>query len=158
MLDTRVEGTDVLARGLAAAPELLRAETAQAMTRGLLLIEREARTLVKQDTRRLMGSITHSGPTLLGGELVGTVGPSARYGVFVEFGRRPGKMPPIAAIAPWARRHGMNPFLVARAIGRRGIKPAPFLTPAWRKHRPAIEALFAQVGVKLLARVAQGGR
>jgi hypothetical protein len=69
----------------------------------------------------------------------------ARHTVFVERGRRPGaRPPPVDAILPWVRRHiqldgqtrsrrGSDPyravaFLIARAIGRRGIAPRPVLT------------------------------
>jgi len=42
--------------------------------------------------------------------------------LFRIVGRAPGTPPPIAAVAPWARRKGISPFLVARAIGRRGTQ------------------------------------
>lgn len=66
----------------------------------------------------------------LDGNLVGFVGyagaPSL-YAQFVDQGRRPGKMPPVDAIAYWAIRvlHVVDPnahYLIARAIGRRGTK------------------------------------
>ncbi len=44
-----------------------------------------------------------------------------KYAIFVEENTRP-HWPPIAAITPWARRHGIEPFLVARAISIRGTK------------------------------------
>ena len=55
---------------------------------------------------------------------------------FIDEGRRPGKRPPVRAIIDWIREDriiipsGMKinqfAFLVARSIGRRGIKPRPF--------------------------------
>jgi hypothetical protein len=51
--------------------------------------------------------------------------------VFVEGGRRPGKPPPISALLPWVRlklapaneaQARMKAFLVARAIGKRGLR------------------------------------
>lgn len=56
---------------------------------------------------------------------------SAPHLVFVERGRKPGKMPPSKALRPWAEKRlgdGRLAFVVARAIGRRGIKPTPILT------------------------------
>lgn len=44
-----------------------------------------------------------------------------KHAIFVEKDTRP-HWPPIAAIAPWARRHGIEPFLVARAISIHGTK------------------------------------
>ena len=39
--------------------------------------------------------------------------------------------PNVSRVASWARRHGIKPFLVARAIWRRqGLKPQPFTEPA----------------------------
>jgi hypothetical protein len=42
-----------------------------------------------------------------------------KYAIFVERGTRP-HWPPIDAIREWAERHGIPPFLVARAIARHG--------------------------------------
>lgn len=51
--------------------------------------------------------------------VLGVEGEAKKYGIFVERGTRP-HFPPIAAVADWARRHGIKPFLVARAIARHG--------------------------------------
>ncbi len=50
---------------------------------------------------------------------LGVEGDAKKYAIFVERGTRP-HWPPIAAIAGWARRHGIAPFLVARAIAEHG--------------------------------------
>ena len=42
-----------------------------------------------------------------------------KYALYVERGTRP-HWPPIAAITGWAERHGIPPFLVARAIAKHG--------------------------------------
>jgi len=42
-----------------------------------------------------------------------------KYAIFVERGTRP-HWPPISALEEWAKRHGIPPFLVARAIARHG--------------------------------------
>jgi hypothetical protein len=152
VITARIEGAQEVARSLSGVPASLAAETRLAMTTSLTLIEADARRNVKMDTRALMGSIT-SKISGAGIALTGEVGPSLRYGYFVEYGRRPGRMPPIAAIEPWARRHGMNPFLVARAIGRKGIRPAPFMAPALAKNLGAIRALFEAIGVKVASRI-----
>jgi len=149
-LSIEVVGDERLAAGLTkAAGSVLPSQTKTVMTASLLLIEGDARRGVKRDTGRLQNSITHriSGG---GGNLTGEVGPSVKYGLYVERGRRPGKPPPVAAVAGWARRHGVSPFLVARAIGRKGVRPAPFLLPAYEKNRARILDLFAQIGVKVV--------
>lgn len=53
----------------------------------------------------------------------------AEYGVFVDKGRKPGKMPPISSISDWLRVKGIPTsaaFPIARKIGMKGIKPTPF--------------------------------
>lgn len=173
----RLEGADRVANGLAAGVLAIPTSTRDAMESSLTLIEGTARSLVKQDTRLLMGSITHkiSGS---GASLRGEVGPSKNYGYNVEFGRKPGsKPPPIDAIMPWVKRHTgvfsiktrsrsrskantkndrSVAFLIARAIGRRGIPPAPFMRPALDQNLSKIEALFAKVGATVVSRF-QGG-
>lgn len=68
----------------------------------------------------------------------------ADYWKYVEYGRRPGKMPPVSAIENWIKVKQVIPhsmtlksgktviptipqlsFLIARSIGRRGIAPKP---------------------------------
>lgn len=54
----------------------------------------------------------------------------APHWIYVEMGRAPGKMPPIAAMEPWTSRHlgdASLAFVVARSIGRRGIKARPVM-------------------------------
>src|SRR5215204_2985436 len=154
-LTIEVVGADKLAAGLsAAAGKTLPSETKRAMESSLL-VEGDARRGVKRDTGRLQNSITHS-IAGGGGNLTGEVGPSVKYGLYVERGRRPGKPPPVSAVAAWARRHGVSPYLVARAIGRRGVRPAPFLLPAYEKNRGKIEANFAKIGLRVVEAAAGG--
>ena len=154
----RLEGADRLSAALRRAPETVTAEQARAMTASLLLVEGDARRNVRQDTRRLMNSITHR-QRQQGRSLVGQVGPSARYGLYVERGSRP-HFPPVAALAGWARRHGVSPYAVQRAISRRGTRARPFLAPAFTKNAARIVRLFAQAGARITATVAvqSGGR
>ena len=68
----------------------------------------------------------------------------ADYWRYIEYGRRPGKMPPVSAIENWIKVKQIIPhsmtlksgktviptipqlsFLIARSIGRRGIAPKP---------------------------------
>lgn len=86
----------------------------------------------------------------------GEVGTNKVYGRVVEEGRRPGRMPPVRAIAVWAARKapGASTFVIARAIARRGTRPQPYLRPAAaravrespRHVRPAVKRMLAGVG------------
>lgn len=157
---------------LRAFPANLEANMRQTMQASLLMVERDARRNAPQDTRRLAGSIT-SDIRGTGLAIEGRVGPSVQYGRFVEFGRRPGRMPPPDALIGWVRRHSSarfarktasreaelrsRAFMVARAIGRRGVRAQPYLRPAYDSNRAAIAALFARMGVRVTAQLAGGG-
>ena len=82
------------------------------------------------------------------------------YWKYVEYGRRPGKMPPVSAIENWINVKQIIPhsmtlksgktviptipqlsFLIARSIGRRGIAPKPL----FQKSFEAAKQQFMQV-------------
>jgi hypothetical protein len=145
----RLEGAEALIGRLARSPELTRAAQQQAMLTSLLLVEADARRNVRHDTRRLMNSITHE-VAGRGTRLVGRVGPSVRYGLYVERGSRP-HWPPRAALEGWARRHNVAVFAVQRSIARRGTRARPFLVPAFLRNAERIVRLFAQAGARVTA-------
>jgi hypothetical protein len=104
-----------------------------------LMTEREAKIDVPPnvDTGQLQSSI-HT----MFGDLTATVKPTAKHAIFVHEGRRPGKMPPFqegTQLNRWATKKGMNPFLVARCIGRKGTKKNPFMDKAYRTVKPTAE-------------------
>lgn len=78
-----------------------------------------------------------------GAQLVNT----AKHAKFVEFGRRPGKRPPLKPIEQWVRvkRLSSNPreirsiaFAIARKIGREGTKPRLVL----ERVKPVMQKFF----------------
>jgi phage gpG-like protein len=160
-------------RRLGSYPQVTEAQLRRTLTTSLLLIEGSARRNAAQDTRRLAGSITHE-ITGTYPQLVGRVGPTVRYGAVMEFGRRAGaRMPPVDALLGWVRRHWTGTplprrgerreamlrsraFVIARAIGRRGIPARPYLQPAYRQNRAQIDALFNRIGVRIVAFLAGG--
>lgn len=154
-VQVQVRGLDRVQRGLAGAPDNLADETRSAMTASLLLLEGDQRRLAPRDTGRLQGSITHT-ITGRGANLTGRAGPSVRYGVFVEHGTR-AHYPPIAPISGWARRHGMSPYALARAIGRRGTRAQAFVAPSLNRNRARIHSLFERIGQRVATGIA-GGR
>lgn len=152
-IDVRIEGLERLQAGIASGPATLATEVRGAMTAGSLLIEGAARGLAPKDTGRLAGSITHS-ISGSGANLTSKIGPSVQYGLFVERGRAPGKMPPIAAIAGWAARKGIDPFVLARSIGRKGTKARPYMLPAFNNNVGRVTALFTKIGARVVSRMA----
>lgn len=143
-----------LAQGSRAAATLVPQELARAMERSVVKVEADAKTLAPVDTGNLRRSITHDVAAQAGGA-VGKVGTNVPYGRYVEEGTS-AHWPPVSALAGWAARHGIEPFLVARAISRRGTKARPYLRPALAKNLSAIDAEFKQVAVRVLAKL--GGR
>lgn len=151
MIELTITGELELREHMQQASAALPGDVYQVIETGLLLLEADMRTHVPRAFGQLGNSITHhvSGS---GADLVGEVGSTAKYWPFVEYGTRP-HWPPIAAITPWANLHGIPPFLVARAIARRGTRAQPFIMPAWERQKAAIEALFNRIGAKVIARM-----
>lgn len=74
-----------------------------------------------KDTGNYQRSIHGEFKTSIHGDFEASVVAGWSGAIFVERGTRP-HWPPIAALAGWARRHGRNAFLVARAISRYGTR------------------------------------
>ena len=96
----------------------------------------------KMNNGELYRNIKYSVSTGTGGWVISVS--LADYWKYIEYGRRPGKMPPLEVIEKWIdvkeiKPHSMTlksgktvipkpsklPFLIARSIGRRGIQPKP---------------------------------
>lgn len=72
------------------------------------------------------------------------------YWKWVEYGRKPGKQPPMEKILTWVKSKGIKPlnkkipekslaFIIARSIGKKGIKPKPMLRESKKEMQdPAI--------------------
>jgi hypothetical protein len=92
----------------------------------------------KKDTGNLINSIEYNVLETVDGVLLELNAPE--YLKYIDEGRRPNsKQPPISAIIPWVRRKGIvvqgaknerqSAFVIARAIGKNGIRPLNFLKP-----------------------------
>ena len=80
-------------------------------------------------------------------------------GSSVEEGRRPGgRPPPPQTLVGWIRRHGLDvsPFVLARAIGRRGIPAKPFMAPALRDATREAGRVLGRFGDSIVIRWARG--
>lgn len=106
----------------------------------------------------LYRTISYSVSTGTGGWVVSVS--LENYWRYIEYGRRPGKMPPVSAIENWINVKQIIPhsmtlksgktviptipqlsFLIARSIGRRGIAPKPL----FQKSFEAAKQQFMQV-------------
>lgn len=79
-------------------------------------------------------------------ELTGKVVSIEAHMVVLELGRRPGsRPPPTGPIAAWLSRHGSDPklaFVVARAIGKRGMPARHMFQQAAERGRATVEQIF----------------
>lgn len=136
------------------APTRLRQLVGDALWRGGLEVSREAR----QRAPKAFSTLTQSIIVRREAPLYVRVEPGVNYARPVEEGRRPGRMPG-AGLTDWVRQKtglqgkalDRTTFVIARAIGRRGIPPQPYMAPA-------AEAKRSRVIELVRASVAQGVR
>lgn len=118
---------------LTKAPSLLRRRIADALWRGALEVARDARSRAP----KAFSTLTNAILTTKIDDLHLQVDAGVNYAEAVELGRAPGKMPG-AGLSEWVRQKtglqgnalDRKTFVIARAIGRRGIRPQPFMQPA----------------------------
>lgn len=120
--------------------DLYGAPLLDAMRQATLGVTRDARKLAPVDVGRLRSSILPE-VRRMNNVITGVVGSNVQYAAAMELGSRP-HWPPIKALEVWAKRHGMNPYLVARAIARRGTAPRRYLQGAFEQNKPRIVRLF----------------
>lgn len=150
-ISVEIEGLDKL-------QSKLKSKTAAAPARRFLTrtgneIVKQAKPLVPVNTGTLKRTVTK----VVGNETpvptTVVVGTNITYAPFVEFGRKPGRMPPVAPIDFWVRRKNkIGPdvdisrqvYIVRRTIGRRGVKERPFLRDGTTAAVPMIQR-FVQV-------------
>lgn len=148
-----IQGLDKLQAGVAAAPATLAREVRTAIVAGSKLIEGTQRELAPRFSGELINSIS-TVVTGGGASITATIGPRVKYAQWVERGRGPGRPPPVVAIEAWARAKGLNPYALARSIGRKGTRPHPFVAPSLTPNVGRIVALFKNCGevtVKVMA-------
>lgn len=115
---------------------------------------------------RLRNSITYSVTTAAGSGVVGKVGSNLEeeYPAVMEYGRKPGNMPPPQALERWVQLvMGVNAkdvagvaFVVARAIGRKGIKGRKFLERGWQKSQMMVNGFFVKALDDIVEELARG--
>jgi len=142
LVEVQIEGLDRLMDRSRNTGALIGKPLKRFFTRAAISVQNHARRAAPVDTGRLRSSIAYD----VDGRALPTwadIGPSVEYGASVEFGigvynvgpgglgQRP--LPTAAQLEGWARRHGANPYLVARAIEKRGgVEPQPYMEPGFR--------------------------
>jgi hypothetical protein len=114
-----------------------------ALERSAMEVARTARRNAPKAFSTLTNAIRHDKV----GPLHYAVRPHVIYGAFVEFGRPPGRRPGTSGgLTEWVRQKtgltgddlDRKTFTIARAIGRKGIRPQPYMKPALDAHRDRI--------------------
>lgn len=147
-----------LSKRYAAAGPIIQDELVSAGERSMLAVEGRAKKYVKRDTATLQRSLTSEAKPYAGG-VRATAGTNVPYAETVEKGRRPGApMPPQGVLisSGWLRRHGLPDkaeFAIRRAIARRGIPAAPFLTRAFDELKPEIAKEIQAVPGRVFVRL-----
>lgn len=134
-LNFEIEGLDQAINFFNTANLLVASKVKKETYKSGLKIESLAKLKSPVDTGRLRTSIQ----TILSNDsLTATIFSDVNYAIYVEFGRRPGKKPPIQSLESWAKRHNLSglEYVIARSIGKKGIKPRPFLNPAYQSVKP----------------------
>lgn len=162
--EVRLTGFTELRAALQAAGPLATQALASAMVTEMLAIVRRATTYVPANTGNLKGSGTVMPPEISGTRIIVTGGfgnAASKYAIWVHEGRRPGgKAPPSDAIKQWLHDKGRDEgmaFVVARSIGRRGIKPTKFLERAFLEHIPGLDSRLGSGVEAALSRLRAGG-
>lgn len=138
-------------------------EFERGMNEALAVLEEQIAGRVPVNSGFLRSSI---GTNLYGEDMAirGEVVSIASYGAAVEYGRKPGKMPPVAAIELWVRRKlGINndkearsvAYVIARAIGRRGTVGAHMFQLGMSAAAPYIEKIFDAAVDRAVRRLAK---
>lgn len=137
-IHVRLTGGKQMIKALRGSEDKIVAGLRRALRRSALLIWEEASRRAPVDTGSLRADLRIRENSR---RLEAAVGSSKRYAIFVHGGTRP-HWPPLSAIEPWARRHGVDPFLVARAIALKGTRAQPFL-------RQAVESSKEKIRTKI---------
>ena len=79
------------------------------------------------------------------------VGVSAPHAAFMEYGRRPGRMPPAQPIEDWVRQKfslsseteiKSLAFVIRRSIAQNGIAPRQFFAKAWDRSTDTMSTIL----------------
>lgn len=138
LVGVEVDSSKILAK---LAPSLYRRAVADAIAGAATVAERTAKGAAPKDMGALRRSITHEIHPLSA-----RVYSTLAYAQAVEEGRRPGaRPPPPEVLLGWMARHGMDgvsPYVLARAIGRRGTKGRWFMRAGVQAANAALPRLL----------------
>ena len=142
-----VKGLEELQKTLAQFPDEWTKATKTAMDLSLAVLESSIHEDARRDTSETAGSVGSEIVAGMGSVIIGKVGSNLPHAPFaLEYGRLPGKMPPPEKLEGWASRHGMAglEFVIARAIGRRGVSAPHTMSNTFRKKKDQVVRLIGE--------------
>ena len=145
-----VEGLDELPRKMGRLPAKVQRECFKAMQTASLDIIADAKSNLRVNGSVVTGNLRASGKVQKVDDKTLDVGffsldSDKGYASYVEYGRKPGKMPPPNILEAWAykkfrlshKEARSMAWALARSIAKKGTKARPFFEPAvesgWRK-------------------------
>lgn len=162
----QIEGLAELNKQFAKKSEQINRGANEGLKKIGLEILADSKTNLKNNKSQVTGKLFNSGVVVDNKDSTIDVLFKSMYASAVEFGRRAGQMPPVDQILAWVRRKGLTDtfnirtrkrsargadfekrarglaFIIARSIGRKGTKPAPFLYPAMRNNEAKVERVL----------------
>lgn len=154
----RIEGLDEMISDFKRAGVNYEPIVAQAMSKSTNKLKNTIKANIVAKGITFQGNLGRSVSVIESTARKGVVGVGEKYAAAVEFGRRAGKMPPVAAIERWARIKLGAPgagFVIARKIGKKGTKAQPYVEPAFRSDAQSILNYFADA-TNVLVRIMGG--
>ena len=169
-LDIELAGMEDVITDVETFPQSVSHELNVAMETSLGLLEKEVQNRTPKNTGQLRDSITHQILSPFP-NMVGQVNPAQPYGIVMEYGRKPGKFPPVDAIRLWVHQKlGLRgkekdsaAFLIARSIAKKGYSPKHDVGPTGARMfekgmeagEPSVRQLFDAAIARSVARFNQ---
>ncbi len=152
-IEVEIKGLDKMIEAFRRAPEDTRKAMNTFLRKAIFKILAEARKLTPIDRGFLRGPAM----SVNLGELIAVLENTAPYALWVHDGTRPHWPPfsPGRGVEPWAKRHGIPPFLVARSISRKGTKGKPFFDEAITKTQSTVQKIFDRAIANLLNKISR---
>lgn len=144
-----LEGLDKVTAALERTDKVVRDAAMKGLRKAGMEIIADAQVNLRNNTSVVTGLLRQSGKvqkgpsdTSLDVGFFDTTNQHSGYALYVEYGRRAGKFPPVDELVQWARKKFRLDekaarsvgFLTARKIARQGSEPHPFFMPAVKKN------------------------
>ncbi len=147
-----LEGLDKVLKALDKADKDVCKAAMKGLEKGGMNIIADAQVNLRENGSVVTGLLRQSGrvqkvdDTNLDVGFFDTTNQHSGYALYVEYGRRAGKFPPLDELVQWARKKFRLDdkaarsvgFLIARKIAANGSEPHPFFNPAVKKNHSSI--------------------